>query len=50
MMTDEDGYGGVPGWCVDPACGYPGELLIHHHHIFNHDDVKLAQLVRARDC
>ena len=34
MMTDEDGYGGVSGWCVDLACGYPdsGELFIHHHH------------------
>ena len=22
MSTGEFGYGGLPGWCVDPACGY----------------------------
>jgi len=22
MSTDQFGYGGVPGWCVDSICGY----------------------------
>ena len=22
MSTGQFGYGGVPGWCVDPICGY----------------------------
>jgi len=22
MSTGESGYGGLPGWCVDPVCGY----------------------------
>jgi len=22
MSTGQFGYGGVPGWCLDPACGY----------------------------
>jgi len=22
MNTEQDGYGGVPGWCTHPLCGY----------------------------
>jgi len=38
MSTDQDGYGGVPGCCVDPACGYHHQTCIcrkwHVKHTF----------------
>jgi len=26
MSTDQDGYGGVPRWCLDPAYGYHRQI------------------------